>query len=66
MKTVNYRGMNFEIEDHFKYIATDEDVLITVFEFPPLKDDDQWLVVRGKWKMLTGNIKGWENSLENC
>lgn len=66
MKTVNYRGMTFEIEDHFKYIATDEDGTITVFEFPPLKDDGQWLVVRGKWEMLKGNLKGWENSLENC
>lgn len=67
MKTINYRGMTFEVEDHFKYIATDGDGSVWVFEYEPEYDHDygEWLVVGGDVQGIETDYKLAENSLEN-
>lgn len=67
MKTINYRGMTFEVEDHFKYIATDKDGSIWVFEREPEYDHDygEWLVVGGDYQGPERDFKQAGDSLEN-
>lgn len=67
MKTINYREMTFEVEDHFKYISTDEDGSVWVFEREPEYDFDygEWVVVGGDCQVLDLNLKSAEDSLEN-
>lgn len=67
MKTINYRGMTFEVEDHFKYIVTDADGSIWVFEREPEYSnyDGEWLVVGGDYQGLERDFKQAEDSLEN-
>ena len=67
MKTINYRGRTFEVDDHFKYIATDADGEIFAFEYPPLLDADceQWFVEKGRFKLLYKPCNEWRESLEN-
>lgn len=67
MKTINYRGMTFEVEDHFKYIATDSDGSIWVFEYEPeySHHDKEWLVEGGVYQGLERDFKQAEDSLEN-
>lgn len=68
MKTVNYRGMTFEVEERFKYIATDADGSVWLFEREPEYDHDnyEWLAVRGgNYKCIDITFKCAENSLEN-
>lgn len=66
MKTINYCGMAFEVEDHFKYVVTDADGSIWVFQREPEYscDDGEWLVVGGDCQLLEPNFKP-EDSLEN-
>lgn len=66
MKTINYCGMTFEVKDHFKYIATDRDGSIWIFEREPEYShyDGEWLVVGGDYQGLEPNFKP-EDSLEN-
>lgn len=65
MKTINYRGMTFEVEDHFKYIVTDKDDSVWIFEYEPeySHHDEEWLVVGGDYQQLEPNFKP-EDSLE--
>lgn len=67
MKTINYCGMTFEVEDHFKYIATDDDGSIWVFEREPEYDFEigEWLTNGGGYQWLDRNFKQAEDSLEN-
>ena len=68
MKTINYRGMTFEVEDHFKYVATDADGSVWLFEREPEydRDNDEWLAVRGgNYKGIDITFKHAEDSLEN-
>lgn len=65
MKTINYRGMTFEVEDRFKYVAMDADGRIFAFVNEP-----EVFKVYSKWysnpSEYLGNINnGWENSLES-
>lgn len=66
MKTVNYRGMTFEIEECFKYIATDEDGAIFAYVNLPVRGRHDWLNAGGDLLILKDGDKSWENSLENC
>lgn len=68
MKTVNYRGMTFEIEDRFQYIATDADGSIFAFANEPFIDEvtGEWFCSGGDVKCLKKSDNGWSNSLENC
>lgn len=68
MKIINYRGMTFEVEDRFKYIATDADGSVWVFEREPEYSYEHcdWIPVSGgDCKMLEYNFKHAEDSLEN-
>lgn len=67
MKTINDRGMTFEVEDHFKYIATDADGEVFAFEHAPWLDGDceQWFVEKGRVKLLHTPCHDWRESLEN-
>lgn len=67
MKTINYCGMTFEVEEHFKYIATDSDGSIWVFEHEPKYDINygEWLMDGGKYQGLERNFKQAGDSLEN-
>ena len=67
MKTINYCGMTFEVEDRFKYIATDDDGSIWVFEREPEYDFDigEWLTSSGDYQGIERNLKQPEDSLEN-
>lgn len=67
MKTINYCGMTFEVEDRFKYIATDADGDIFAFEHEPWTecDSDQWFVSKGGYKLIYKPNYKWRESLEN-
>lgn len=67
MKTINYRGMTFEVEEHFNYIATDADGGVWLYQCKPEYShyDGEWLVVGGDYQGLETNFKHAENSLEN-
>lgn len=64
MKTINYRGMTFEVEDHFKYLAEDPDGDVRIYENKPTPSYDGWMVNKGDYKKLT-TVENWEDSLEN-
>lgn len=66
MKTINYRGMTFEVDDRFKYIATDSDDSIWIFENEPRYDDSygEWLSDGGDYQGLEREFKQAEDSLE--
>lgn len=64
MKTINYCGMTFEVEDRFKYVATDSNGDIWVYEIEPEVCDDHWMSSDGCYKKLI-TINNWEDSLEN-
>lgn len=65
MKTINYCGMTFEVEDHFKYIATDRDGEIWLYECKPEVYGDHWMSSDGSFKKLT-TVENWRRSLREC
>lgn len=68
MKTINYCGMTFEVEDRFKYVATDSDGSIWVYENKPryIRSLELWLSADGgDYQRLESNFKQAEDSLEN-
>lgn len=65
MKTINYRGMTFEVEDHFKYVATDADGSIYAYEHKPFADGDEWFNSGKDVKCLKVADEEWRDSLEN-
>lgn len=67
MKTINYRGMTFEVEDRFEYIATDDDGSVWVFEREPEYShlDGEWLASGGDYQGLKREFKQAGDSLEN-
>lgn len=64
MKTINYCGMTFEVEDRFNYIATDANGEIWAYECKPEVYDDHWISLDGSYKKLI-TVENWEDSLEN-
>lgn len=64
MKTINYRGMTFEVEDRFKYVATDADGDVWVYECKPEAYWGGWMFNDGWCKKVT-TVENWEDSLEN-
>lgn len=54
MKIVNYRGMTFNVDERFKYIATDEDGSVWVFEREP-----EYSHPHGEWLARSGGDYQW-------
>lgn len=68
MKTINYRGMTFEVDERFKYIATDSDGSVWAFEREPKYSHlhGEWLTESGgDYQGLGHDFKQAEDSLEN-
>lgn len=74
MKTINYRGMTFKVDERFKYIATDDDGSVWVYEFKPEYNHGYygWMVVGGDYLGFGDNYRDIEHgsgqaedSLEN-
>ena len=67
MKTVKYRGNEYNIPEWVSYIATDENGGVWGFEDKPYSSRGYWLNREqcGKCKRIGSlNIDNWENSLE--
>lgn len=65
MKTINYRGEEYIVEDWVKFVATDSDGGIYGYENKPKKDCTNGLWDQSTEKvMFIENNNVWENSLE--
>lgn len=63
MKTINYCGMTFEVEDHFKYIAMDKNGSVWCYENKPIKQGSGYFA-QGNKLLCDRTGYDWENSLE--
>lgn len=65
MKTINYRGKEYIVEDWVNFVAMDIDGDIYAFENEPEKDDfGEWMNIKGEVLQIDYVNNGWENSLE--
>lgn len=65
MKTITYRGEQYEVEDWVNFVAMDIDGDIYGYETKPENGlSDEWLNTGGKVFWIGSETNNWENSLE--
>ena len=64
MKTITYRGLEIEVPDWAKFVATDSDGSLWVFERSPFVTAGRWIRSSGKCDWIP--VTDWAGSLEPC
>lgn len=65
MKTITYRGKQYEVEDWVNFVAMDSDGMIYGYETKPENGlSDEWFNTGGKVCWIGSEHNEWEDSLE--
>lgn len=64
MKTITYRGEQYEVEDWVNFVAMELDGAIFGFEKLPFASEGEWLPNGGRFVEIHREITNWEESLE--
>lgn len=64
MKTITYRGEQYEVEDWVNFVAMDSDGAIYTYENEPYSKYGEWIKSTGNVKCIGGEVMEWETSLE--
>lgn len=64
MKTITYRGEQYEVEDWVNFVAMDADGAIYAYEQEPYSRCGEWIKSGGNVKCIGCEVVEWEESLE--
>lgn len=64
MKTITYRGEQYEVEDWVEYVAANQDGWIRAFENIPIANGDKWFNTGGQCMYISYVDNEWRDSLE--
>lgn len=64
MKTITYRGEQYEVEDWVNFVAMDADGMIYSYEHEPTLSDGEWIPSLGRVWHVGDEPSEWEESLE--
>lgn len=64
MKTITYRGEQYEVEDWVNFVAMDADGAIYAHESEPYRRHGEWVKTEGRIQCIGNEVAGWEESLE--